>query len=121
MSEATQRVRDFLTKSPSVVYPDDVLGLFEQVELENAKLREYAHSLELDNIRLSSDNCDLLGEFETMSSVNADLRELVRALDWCTENADLIGKCDQCPLQQSDELTPECEVRMRELGLETEE
>lgn len=86
MSEATQKVRDFLTKSPSVVYPDDVLGLFEQVERENA-----------------------------------ELRNLVRALDWCTENADLIGKCDQCPLQQSDELTPECEVRMRELGVETEE
>ena len=86
MSEATQRVRDFLTKSPSVVYPDDVLGLFEQVERENA-----------------------------------ELRNLVRALDWCTENADLIGKCDQCPLQQSDELTPECEVRMRELGVEAEE
>ena len=45
MSEVTQRVRDFLTKSPSVVYPDDVLELFEQVEHENAKLRELVQDM----------------------------------------------------------------------------
>lgn len=46
MSEATQKVRDFLTKSPSVVYPDDVLELFEQVEYENIKLRELVIALQ---------------------------------------------------------------------------
>lgn len=46
MSEATQKVRDFLTKSPSVVYPDDVLELFEQVEYENVKLRELVIALQ---------------------------------------------------------------------------
>lgn len=51
MSEATQRVRDFLTKSPSVVYPDDVLGLFERVERENAKLRELVEDM-LDYIEI---------------------------------------------------------------------
>ena len=51
---------------------------------------------------------------------NARLRELVKALDWCTENFDLPCKCDSCPLGQSDKLTPECEVRMRELGIEVE-
>ena len=45
MSEVTQRVRDFLTKSPSVVYPEDVLELFEQVEHENAKLRELVRDM----------------------------------------------------------------------------
>lgn len=45
MSEATQKVRDFLTKSPSVVYPADVLELFEQVERENAKLCELCSGL----------------------------------------------------------------------------
>ena len=38
MSDATKRMRDFLTKSPSVVFPDEVLELFIPVEEENAKL-----------------------------------------------------------------------------------
>lgn len=49
---------------------------------------------------------------------NAKLRELVIAFDWCTENFDTPSKCDQCPLSQSDALNPECEIRMRELGVE---
>lgn len=49
---------------------------------------------------------------------NAKLRELVKAFDWCTENTDFRSRCDECPLEQSDKLTPECEVRMRELGVE---
>jgi hypothetical protein len=48
---------------------------------------------------------------------NVKLKELVRALDWCTENPDRPDRCDRCPLPQSKELTPECEVRMYELGV----
>lgn len=51
---------------------------------------------------------------------NARLRELVKAFDWCTENFDLPCKCDSCPLDQTVMLTPECEVRMHELGIEAE-
>ena len=56
-----------------------------------------------------------------LDAENAKLRELVKAFDWCTENFDLPCKCDICPLVQSDKLTPECEVRMRELGIEVYE
>lgn len=51
---------------------------------------------------------------------NEGLRGLVRALDWCTENFDVPSKCDRCPLPQSKALEPECEVRMRELGIEVD-
>lgn len=52
---------------------------------------------------------------------NAKLRELVKAFWWCTENFDMPSKCDGCPLGQSDKLTPECEVRMRELEIQSGE
>lgn len=55
---------------------------------------------------------------EFLMRENAKLRELVIAFDWCTENFDTPSKCDQCPLSQSDALNPECEIRMRELGVE---
>lgn len=54
---------------------------------------------------------------EVEQAENDKLRELVRALDWCTENADVRDKCDRCPLEQSDACEPECEVMMRELGV----
>ena len=60
---------------------------------------------------------ELQQEFAALESENDKLRELVKAFDWCTENFDLPCKCDSCPLGQSDKLTPECEVRMRELGI----
>ena len=44
---------------------------------ENEKLREYVHTLELETIRLDSDNCDLRGEMEPVWAENAKLRELV--------------------------------------------
>lgn len=55
-----------------------------------------------------------------LEAENAKLRELVKALDWCTENTDYRSKCDECPLRQSDELEPECEIWMRELGIKEE-
>lgn len=60
----------------------------------------------------------LCGMLSEVSRENAKLWELVKAFDWCTENFDMQSKCDRCPLEQNDKLTPECEVRMRELGME---
>lgn len=47
MSDAIKRMRDFLTISPSVVYPDEVLELLGPIEAENAKLRELASELRM--------------------------------------------------------------------------
>ena len=57
-------------------------------------------------------------EYNKLKAENEKLRELVHAFDWCTENFDMPSKCEHCPLSQSDALNPECEVRMRELGIE---
>lgn len=59
-------------------------------------------------------------EVVRLEAENAKLWELAKAFYWCTENFDMQCKCDSCPLEQSDKLTPECEVRMRELGVEDE-
>lgn len=38
MSDAIKRLHDYLAKSPSVVYPEDVLAYLPAIEDENAKL-----------------------------------------------------------------------------------
>ena len=40
MSDAIKKLHDYLAKSPSVVYPEDVLAYLPAIEDENAKLRE---------------------------------------------------------------------------------
>lgn len=40
MSQAIKDLKDFLTKSPSVVFPDEVLEYVDAIESENKKLRE---------------------------------------------------------------------------------
>lgn len=40
MNDATKAMRDFLTKSPSVVFPDEVMEMFIPVEKENERLCE---------------------------------------------------------------------------------
>lgn len=40
MSDAIRELHDYLAKSPSVVYPEDVLAYLPAIEAENAKLRE---------------------------------------------------------------------------------
>lgn len=40
MSDAIKKFHDYLAKSPSVVYPEDVLAYLSAIEDENAKLRE---------------------------------------------------------------------------------
>lgn len=46
MSDAIKELHDYLAKSPSVVYPEDVLAYLPAIEAENAKLRNLAtHAL----------------------------------------------------------------------------
>lgn len=42
MSDAIMELHDYLAKSPSVVYPEDVLAYLPAIENENAKLRKLA-------------------------------------------------------------------------------
>lgn len=45
MSDAIKELRDYLAKSPSVVYPEDVLAYLPAIEDENSKLRKLARLL----------------------------------------------------------------------------
>lgn len=45
MSKAMQALKNFLTVSPSVVYPDEVLELLQPVEDENDELRKLAEEM----------------------------------------------------------------------------
>ena len=45
MSQAIQDLKDFLTKSPSVVFPDEVLEYVDAIESENEKLRKLVFGL----------------------------------------------------------------------------
>lgn len=45
MSDALKKLHDYLAKSPSVVYPEDVLAYLPAIEDENAKLRELLASI----------------------------------------------------------------------------
>lgn len=42
MSDAIKKLHDYLAKSPSVVYPEDVLAYLPAIENENTNLRELA-------------------------------------------------------------------------------
>ena len=111
MSDAIKELRDYLAKSPSVVYPQDVLEYLPAIEAENAKLRE-----RIDDAHMSR----LLTENE-----NESLRELVRDM-WEGYND---PRCEECHLKD----TPTCADcpicareaavidRMRELGVEVDE
>lgn len=89
-----------------------------ELRSENAKLREGYDSLAQEHVQAIVELSNAYREEDRLKAENAKLRELVRAFDWCTENFDIPSKCDQCPLPQSKKLEPECEVRMRELGVE---
>ncbi len=47
MSDAIKKLHDYLAKSPSVVYPEDVLAYLSAIEDENAKLRKIAQDVAL--------------------------------------------------------------------------
>lgn len=85
MSEATKAMRDFLTKSPSVVFPDEVMELFIPVERENAELRDTTYVWRM---------------VDRLSGENAMFRELIKKI-WKWED----NGCFECPLEK------DCKVR----------
>ena len=95
---------------------DVTCKIADEVDAENAKLREYAHSLELETIRLDSDNCDLRGEMEPVWDENAKLRELATGLYRCWQGEE----CEGCPMQDDDGWCVR-DIQLRELGVETDE
>ena len=56
MTDAIKALRDYLSKSPSVVYPQDVLEYLPAIEAENAKLRELLRDM-LPFIAEEAGNC----------------------------------------------------------------
>ena len=114
MSEVVQRLRSFLTKSPSMVYPDEVLELFEPVEAENAKLREQIVQLQAD----WESERDYANQMEAKEkravAENDKLRELIRAAWRCIHTG---PDCYDCRL-----IAGGCTLQsaMRELGIEVQ-
>ena len=66
-------------------------------------------------------NEELHADLEKYRTENEKLRELVKALNWCIDNGSNELGCDGCPLPQSSKRECECEIRMRELGIEVDE
>ena len=80
MSKAMQALKDFLTASPSVVYPDEVLELLQPVERENVKLRKLA--LEIwRSCPVSEDDCAKCPHYiEESEEVSCDIPILMEKL-----------------------------------------
>ena len=57
-------------------------------------------------------------KIEQLETENEKLRELVKGLNWCIDYGSNELGCDGCPLPQSSKRECECEIRMRELGVE---
>ena len=84
MSKAMQALKDFLTASPSVVYPDEVLELLQPVDRENAKLKRKLEILKAHGIEIVD---AVAGGFEIYNKEharadrlqveNANLREML--------------------------------------------
>lgn len=56
MSDAIKKLHDYLAKSPSVVYPEDVLAYLSAIEDENAELRDSLKALMMGtNVELCAD------------------------------------------------------------------
>lgn len=88
MSGAIRKLHEYLAKSPSVVYPEDVLARLSAIEVENAKMRETA-------TMLARARTDLLAE-------NAKLRELVVLWSVINKHMSLCATtdCEQCPVRE---------------------
>jgi len=87
-----QALKNFLTVSPSVVYPDEVLELLGPVERENARLREIVRDMHRAFFRLDIDHCQACPR----DTINGP----------CTKY--LVGGSDECDFEEE----------MRELGIE---
>jgi len=117
MSDAIKALRDYLSKSPSVVYPQDVLEYLPAIEAENAKLRERcAKTLEVGTRWMAK-----AARFE---SENTKLQELCRLYgEYISQD-----RCEGCVYKMRcnngfiDECWQRSEIRdlARELGVEAE-
>ena len=103
MSDAIKKLHDYLAKSPSVIYPEDVLEYLPAIEAENAKLRE-------ENRRLI---------------IKLKAKHIVRQ-NVVSENAMLRELCERCAIELyvngnvTDAMTEKLLDDMRELGIEVE-
>ena len=59
MSNPISDLRDFLSESPSVVFPQDVLEYLPAIEAENAKLRELASGLHKCLVNEGCEGCPM--------------------------------------------------------------
>lgn len=104
MSDALKKLHDYLAKSPSVIYPEDVLAYLPAIEAENAKLRK-------ENKRL-------------IIKLNAE--RIVRQ-NAVFESAKLRELCERCAIELyvngnvTDAATENLFDDMRELGVEVDE
>lgn len=104
MSNPISDLRDFLSESPSVVFPQDVLEYLPAIEAENAKLRAREKSLSL---RL------ILREDE-----NDKLRELTQQMFALIANHEETGYMDG---ELGRQIVNAVYERMKELGIEADE
>lgn len=116
MSDAIKKLHDYLAKSPSVVYPEDVLAYLPAIEDENAKLLEHIDYMHL--MRVIDQN------------ENDALRKLVRQMHTCLTRPKAYTGASQpylvateCPYFTQgvcDYNSCGFERRMRELGMEVD-
>lgn len=105
MSDAIKELHDYLAKSPSVVYPEDVLAYLPAIEAENSKLRELGEQYEAVTASYRSEV--------------AKLRKLVRDYDEFVCWTDT--RVDNWEHQEFTRRWLALADRMRELGVEVDE
>lgn len=103
MSGAIRELRDYLAKSPSVIYPEDVLAYLPAIETENAKLRQ---ELAIRNVSeqekvieyLRQESIGWEDKYRALASENAKLRVLLEAVLQCAGEIKRDKGCDACPM-----------------------
>jgi hypothetical protein len=120
MSDALKKLHDYLAKSPSVIYPEDVLAYLPAIEDDNVRLRNEVDNLldfeHLTSVAVAYAGCDECGEYkQTMLRLfaeNTKLRELLKAAYRCTNAG---PSCLECRM-----VAGGCTLlsAMRELGVE---
>lgn len=84
--DAIKELCDYLAKSPSVVYPEDVLAYLPAVEAENAELREQG--------------ARLFDKVLELGTENSKLKDTGRALLQCVRKLNTVVTCEGagCPV-----------------------
>ena len=88
MSDAIKKLHDYLAKSPSVVYPEDVFAYLPAIEAENAKLREERNHWHVEQVHAYSNWENAYRRVSELESENAELRELCSELLRMAESND---------------------------------